>query len=233
MKGGKGTGPPAPGAPGRNVTISLALALTCTVVRDLLDLVGSDEAGEAAGGGSSSSSGSGSSTVQVPGVPSSITPLGLRLLDEWALQRQAAAAAGPAGAAAWAAWLPAFLTGHQTALTTEAAAAADFLDCSSFLEVVTELQLARVVLADRAALDVSVAAVMAATAAAATATAASATAIAAESAGPGQQVQLLRNSARTGVPLRKEDRERRLTQPTAAPPLADPRCPSLPLGMHV
>ncbi|KAG2439526.1 hypothetical protein HXX76_004879 [Chlamydomonas incerta] len=159
-----------PGAAGRDVTISLALALSCTVVRDLLDLVGAEQ--EEAGAGGAGAGGSGGRAVVVPAVPSSITPLGLRLLDEWALRRQAAAAAAGAGAGAGegaaaaagaaaapapapaAAWLPAFLAGHQqAALTTEAAAAADFLGCSSFLEAVTELQLARVVLAERSALD--------------------------------------------------------------------------------
>ncbi|PNW82227.1 hypothetical protein CHLRE_06g278118v5 [Chlamydomonas reinhardtii] len=145
-----------PGAPDRDVSLSLALALTCSVVRDLLDLVGEDvHAGSATPAAAR--------TVVVPAVPTAITPLGLRLLDEWALQRQAAeaaavaaggsavavAAAGPA----WRAWLSAFLAGHATAITNEAAAAADFLGCSSFLQVVAELQLVRVVLADRAALE--------------------------------------------------------------------------------
>eukprot|EP00198_Chlamydomonas_reinhardtii_P008692 XP_001698029.1 predicted protein [Chlamydomonas reinhardtii] len=87
-----------PGAPDRDVSLSLALALTCSVVRDLLDLVGEDvHAGSATPAAAR--------TVVVPAVPTAITPLGLRLLDD------------------------------------------------SFLQVVAELQLVRVVLADRAALE--------------------------------------------------------------------------------
>lgn len=132
----------------RSYTISRALAERCTVASTFLEMAES----ESAAGHPDSVT-----LHPVPYVPSR----GLEVLEEWARLEANSTntnAANPSDASSSppsavppsnprSAWLPDFLASHASRLSA-AAASADFLGCSAFLELFRDLQLLRVALAD-------------------------------------------------------------------------------------
>ncbi|KAG2501919.1 hypothetical protein HYH03_000417 [Edaphochlamys debaryana] len=135
--------------PNTSVVVSGLLAARCSVVLDLLEAVAGDALGTTP------------ANVTVPGVPASISARGLQVLESWAGLQPAppppdeAAGAAPAPVAPFPGYtgeaLLAFLLASgcgDPVIAAEAAQAAAFLGCGSFLRLGLELQLLRYALAD-------------------------------------------------------------------------------------
>lgn len=128
----------------RSYTITRALAERCTVATTFLEMAEPESAADHP------------DSVTLHPVPGNVPSRGLEVLEEWARLEantnntntgatSSSSALTPSNPRST--WLPDFLASHASRLSA-AAASADFLGCSAFLELFRDLQLLRVALAD-------------------------------------------------------------------------------------